>query len=150
PRFSPTEAFAWHEELLARRSHEYDPRVASRIEMGRTISAAAYIRACAARIDFIGRIATRTAEFDALLMPTVPIVAPPIVAFADDEYYSRIGALITRNTGLINFLDRCALSLPIQPAGSLPVGLMVVGEHGADQRLLAISRGIETKIGGSG
>src|SRR5258708_5280476 len=29
-----SEAFAWHEELLARRGNEYDPRVRSRIEFG--------------------------------------------------------------------------------------------------------------------
>jgi aspartyl-tRNA(Asn)/glutamyl-tRNA(Gln) amidotransferase subunit A len=33
--------------------------------------------------------------------------------------------------------------LPIQPPGTAPVGLMIVGEHGSDRRLLAIARGIE-------
>ena len=37
----------------------------------------------------------------------------------------------------------CAITLPIQRPGAAPVGLMVVGEHGADRRLLAISRGME-------
>ena len=36
-----SEAFAWHEELLARRGNDYDPRVRSRIEFGRAVSAAA-------------------------------------------------------------------------------------------------------------
>ena len=142
-----SEAFAWHEELLARRGNEYDPRVRSRIEFGRDISAAAYIRLCAARADFIGRVAARTAGFDALLMPTVAITAPPIAAFAQDADYFRLNGLILRNTSVINFLDRCAVTLPIQPPGSAPVGLMVVGEHGADWRLLAIARGIEAMLG---
>jgi aspartyl-tRNA(Asn)/glutamyl-tRNA(Gln) amidotransferase subunit A len=138
-----SEAFAWHEELLSRRGNEYDPRVRSRIEFGRSVSAAAYIRLCAARADFIARIAMRTAEFDALLMPTVAITAPPIAAFADDREYFRLNGLILRNTAVINFLDRCAVTLPIQPAGAAPVGLMVVGEHDDDRRLLAVARGIE-------
>jgi aspartyl-tRNA(Asn)/glutamyl-tRNA(Gln) amidotransferase subunit A len=141
-----SEAFAWHEELLNRRGNEYDPRVRSRIEFGRDVSAAAYIRLCAARADFIARVAARTAEFDALLMPTVAITAPPIAAFADDRDYFRLNGLILRNTSVINFLDRCAITLPIQPMGTAPVGLMVVGEHGADRRLLAIARGIETLL----
>ena len=37
----------------------------------------------------------------------------------------------------INFLDRCAATIPIQPPGMAPVGLMIVGEHGSDRRLLA-------------
>jgi len=141
-----SEAFAWHEELLSRRGNEYDPRVRSRIEFGRPVSAAAYIRLCAARGDFIARVAARTTEFDALLMPTVAITAPPIAAFADDRDYFRLNGLILRNTSVINFLDRCAVTLPIQPADAAPVGLMVVGEHGADQRLLAVARGIEAVV----
>jgi len=142
-----SEAFAWHEELLARRGNEYDPRVRSRIELGREISASSYIRLCAARTDFIARVTARTAEFDALLMPTVAITAPPISAFAQDADYFRLNSLILRNTSVINFLDCCAITLPIQPTGTAPVGLMVVGEHGADRRLLAIARGVEAMLG---
>ena len=145
-----SEAFTWHEELLGRRGNEYDPRVRSRIEFGRTVSAAAYIRLCAARADFIARVAARTAEFDALLLPTVAITAPPISAFAQDADYFRLNGLILRNTSVINFLDRCAVTLPIQPPGTAPVGLMVVGEHGADRRLLAIARGIEAALSAHG
>jgi Asp-tRNA(Asn)/Glu-tRNA(Gln) amidotransferase A subunit family amidase len=43
---------------------------------------------------------------------------------------------------LVNFLDRCGLTLPIEP----PVGLMVVGHRGEDRRLLAIGSGIETVL----
>jgi aspartyl-tRNA(Asn)/glutamyl-tRNA(Gln) amidotransferase subunit A len=141
-----SEAFAWHEELLARRGNEYDPRVRSRIEFGRAVSAAGYIRICTARQDFITRVAARTEGFDALLMPTVAITAPPVSAFADDREYFRLNGLILRNTAVINFLDRCAATLPIQPLGTAPVGLMIVGEDGSDRRLLAIARGIETAL----
>ncbi|HEX3881296.1 MAG TPA: amidase [Stellaceae bacterium] len=137
------EAFAWHEELMARRGNEYDPRVRSRIERGRSVSAAQYIRSCAWRADLIQRFDARTAGYDALLLPTVAIVAPRIADCARDEDFFRLNALILRNTGLINVLDRCAASLPIQPPGTAPVGLMVVGEHGGDRRLLAVARGIE-------
>ena len=145
-----SEAFAWHEELLARRGNEYDPRVRSRIEFGRPVSAAAYVRLCAGRADWIARVAAQTAGFDALLMPTVAITAPPVAAFADDREYFRLNGLILRNTAVINFLDRCAATLPIQPPGHAPVGLMVVGEHGGDRRLLSIARGIEAALAVSG
>ena len=145
--FAPIEAFAWHKPLLARRGDEYDPRVRARIERGGGMTAVEYIELCAARADLIARVAARTADFDALLMPTVAITAPPIAAFAQDEDYFRLNALILRNPSVINFLDRCAVTLPIQPAGAAPVGLMMVGEHGADRRLLAMARGIEAAIG---
>ncbi len=117
-----------------------------RIERSGGMTAIEYIDLCAARTDLIARVAARTAGFDALLMPTVAITAPPISAFARDEDYFRLNALILRNPSIINFLDRCALTLPIHQPGTAPVGLMVVGEHGTDRRLLAVSRGIEAAI----
>jgi aspartyl-tRNA(Asn)/glutamyl-tRNA(Gln) amidotransferase subunit A len=144
--FAPIEAFAWHRSLLARRGSEYDPRVRTRIERGGGMTAVEYIELCAARSDLIARVAARTIDFDALLMPTVAITAPLIAAFARDEDYFRLNALILRNPSLINFLDRCAVTLPIQPPGAMPVGLMVVGEHGGDRHLLAVARGIEAAI----
>jgi aspartyl-tRNA(Asn)/glutamyl-tRNA(Gln) amidotransferase subunit A len=52
----------------------------------------------------------------------------------------------SRHRRSLNFLDRCAVTLPIQSAGTAPVGLMVIGEHGADRRLLALAQGIEAAI----
>ena len=94
-----------------------------------------------ARADLIRRLAPRTAEFDALLMPTVAITAPPFAAFERDEDYRRLNAMILRNCSAINFLDRCAGTVPIQKPGETPVGLMIVGEHGDDRRLLAVGAG---------
>jgi aspartyl-tRNA(Asn)/glutamyl-tRNA(Gln) amidotransferase subunit A len=140
------EAFAWHEKLLARRGREYDPRIRTRIERGREMTAGEYIRIIEARTDFIRRFDAETAGFDALIMPTVAMTAPPLAAFARDEDYARLNMKLLRNTAIVNFLDRCALTLPIQPLGSAPVGLMVVGRHGKDRRLLAIGIGLERAL----
>ncbi len=137
------EAFAWHEKLIKRRGQDYDPRIRTRIERGREMTAAEYIRLLEARGEFIRRFDGETAAFDALVMPTVPMTAPPIAAFARDEDYARLNAKLLRNTAIINFLDRCALTLPIEMPGTAPVGLMVVGRHGEDRRLFAIGCGIE-------
>jgi aspartyl-tRNA(Asn)/glutamyl-tRNA(Gln) amidotransferase subunit A len=140
------EAFAWHEALIKRRGQDYDPRIRTRIERGRDMTAAEYIRLLEARADFIRCFDAETEEFDALVMPTVPLTAPPIAAFARDEDYGRLNLMLLRNTAIINFLDRCALTLPIEPPGTAPVGLMVVGRHGEDRRLLAIGIGIEERL----
>jgi aspartyl-tRNA(Asn)/glutamyl-tRNA(Gln) amidotransferase subunit A len=137
------EAFAWHEPLIKRRGQDYDPRIRTRIERGRDMTAAEYIRLLSARVQFIRRFDAATQGFDALVMPTVPMTAPPIAAFARDEDYARLNIKLLRNTSIINFLDRCALTLPIQAPDTAPVGLMVVGRHGEDRRLLAIGSGIE-------
>jgi aspartyl-tRNA(Asn)/glutamyl-tRNA(Gln) amidotransferase subunit A len=144
--FGAVEAYAWHRQLLERRGDEYDQRIRRRIERASGTTAADYIELCAARADMIERTTTRTIGFDALLMPTVAITAPPITAFERDEDYNRLNALILRNPSAINFLDRCAATIPIGSPDTPPVGLMIIGEHGGDRRLLAIARGIEEAL----
>jgi aspartyl-tRNA(Asn)/glutamyl-tRNA(Gln) amidotransferase subunit A len=143
------EAFAWHEKLIERRGQDYDPRIRTRIARGREMTAAEYILLVEARAIFIRRFDVETAVFDALVMPTVPLTAPPMAAFARDEDYARLNLKLLRNTAIINFVDRCALTLPIETPGTAPVGLMVVGRHGEDRRLLAIGGGIETLLEGT-
>jgi aspartyl-tRNA(Asn)/glutamyl-tRNA(Gln) amidotransferase subunit A len=143
--FAPIEAYAWHKPLLDRRGSEYDARVRTRIERAHGMTAVEYIHLRAARADLIARVAARTSGFDALLVPTVAITAPPITAFERDEEYWRLNALLLRNTSVVNFLDCCAITVPVQSAGP-PVGLMIVGEHGADRKLLALGRGIEEVV----
>ena len=144
--FSPPEAYAWYAELLARRGEDYDPRVRVRIERGRTMSAAEYVTLCQQREDFIARIDARTADVDALIMPTLPLVAPEIAAFARDEEFWRLNSRILRNTSIINFLDGCALTLPIHRPGQAPVGLMLAGSRGADRRILSLGLALEAAI----
>jgi aspartyl-tRNA(Asn)/glutamyl-tRNA(Gln) amidotransferase subunit A len=117
-----------------------------RIERGREMTAVEYVRLLEQRADLIARVAREAADVDALIMPTLPLVAPPIAAFAKDEDFWRLNARILRNTAPINFLDRCAITIPISPPGEAPVGLTVVGGHGEDRRLLAMALGIEPLI----
>jgi aspartyl-tRNA(Asn)/glutamyl-tRNA(Gln) amidotransferase subunit A len=127
--FSAAESHAWHRLLLERSGAGYDPRVAQRILRGATMKAHEYIDLMNARRDWIARVETALAPFDAVLSPTVPITAPPIAGVAPgaerDEEFFRINALLLRNPSIVNMLDGCALSLPCHAAGELPVGLML-------------------------
>lgn len=144
--FSAAEAMHWHRDLLDRKGDLYDPRVRVRIERGRTMTAADYIDVMKSRADLIARADRSTAEFDALLMPTVPFPAPRFEEFAADADFARLNILLLRNCSLFNFLDRCAISLPMQEPGSLPCGLMLVGATGADRRLLAVAGAVEPVV----
>jgi aspartyl-tRNA(Asn)/glutamyl-tRNA(Gln) amidotransferase subunit A len=144
--FSAAESFTHHRALMERRGAEYDPRVKVRIERGRSMTAADYVTLVADRARFIARIDRATSEFDALVSPTVPIVAPPISAFADDRDFTRLNMLILRNPAIINFLDRCAISLPIHRRGEAPVGLMLTGRSGEDRALLGLAQGVEAAL----
>ncbi|HVA13836.1 MAG TPA: amidase [Stellaceae bacterium] len=145
--FSPPEAYAVHAELMARRGADYDRRVRQRIARGAEMTAPDYVTLLAARVRFVVRIAARTESYDAVIAPTIACIAPPIAAFADDAEFYRLNSRILRNPSVVNFLDRCAITLPVSNPGEAPVGLMLIGEHGGDRRLLAIALGVEAALG---
>ena len=142
--FTAAEAWAWHRNLIEARGELYDPRVLTRIVRGKDISAEEVETLQRRRADLMRRAQQVTAQFDALLMPTVPIVAPEIAPLvASDDAYARTNMLVLRNPAIANFLDRCALTLPCSQPGQPPVGLMLMGEHGADRRLLSVGLAVE-------
>jgi aspartyl-tRNA(Asn)/glutamyl-tRNA(Gln) amidotransferase subunit A len=140
--FAASEAFAWHRALLAEKGAGYDPRIRMRIERGERMTATDYLELVAARQRLIAGFDASTREFDALVMPTVPIVAPRIAELDDEREYNRINLHILRNTALGNFFDRCSISLPCHRDGEPPVGLMLVGETLRDARLFSIAAAI--------
>src|SRR5262249_42296963 len=89
---------------------------------------------------------TCTAAFDALVMPTVPIVPPRITELDDEREYNRLNLLILRNTALGNFFDRCSISLPCHRPHEPPVGLMLVGETLGDTQLFRIALAAEAAL----
>jgi aspartyl-tRNA(Asn)/glutamyl-tRNA(Gln) amidotransferase subunit A len=143
------EAYAWHRELLDQHRHRYDPRVASRILKARDVSNAAVQELYVQRASVIEEVESLTIGFDALVMPTVPIVPPPLAAFDSDANYVRLNSLVLRNPSLANFLDGCSISLPIHRPHEAPAGLMLIGRHGEDERLLAIARALEPVLASS-
>lgn len=146
-RFSPAEAWAWHRQLLTAKEAQYDPRVSARIKLGAAISAADYIDMLAARRAWIAGAEHALAGFDALLLPTTPLVAPTIDSLLQsDEEYFRVNALMLRNPALINIMDGCAISLPCQAEGDLPVGLMLAAPAMRDARLLGIALAVEATL----
>jgi aspartyl-tRNA(Asn)/glutamyl-tRNA(Gln) amidotransferase subunit A len=142
---SAPEALHWHRDLMASRGDAYDPRVAMRIRGGQQQSAADYVGLLELRGHLKATIDAAAAPWDALLMPTVPVVPPRLDVFAEDATYLRLNALVLRNPSLWNFLDLPAVSLPAR-SGGLPVGLMLVGARGGDQRLLSLSLAVEPAI----
>ena len=135
--FTAAESYAWHRSLLERKGDGYDPRVRFRIERGAAMKAYEYLELIRARREWIASVQSALRDVDAVLSPTVPIVAPPIAQLAPaqgldraqdaarDEEFFRVNALLLCNTSVVNMLDGCAISLPCHQAGELPVGLMI-------------------------
>jgi aspartyl-tRNA(Asn)/glutamyl-tRNA(Gln) amidotransferase subunit A len=145
--FAAPEAFATLRDLLERDEERFDPRVSVRVKRGAGMSAADYIKLLEDRTAIRAKADAASRDFDALLLPTTPIIAPPIAELsASDEAYHAANMLMLRNSSFGNFLDRCATSLPIHGAGEAPVGLMVMGETLGDQKALEVAAGIEAAL----
>jgi aspartyl-tRNA(Asn)/glutamyl-tRNA(Gln) amidotransferase subunit A len=137
------EAFAWHRHLLESRESEYDPRVAVRIRRGALISSADYISILERRRKLIAEWRAQIDIFDAVAMPTVPIVAPMLTDLEDDEAYGRFNLLMLRNPTVVNALDGCAISVPCQAGGEAPVGFSIACANGKDWDLLSVANALE-------
>jgi aspartyl-tRNA(Asn)/glutamyl-tRNA(Gln) amidotransferase subunit A len=130
--FSPIESYRQHKDLIESRQSDYDPRVAQRILLGEAATPTDYEALHTERADWIARVGAKLVGFDAILSPTVPIVAPTIASIeSDDAEFFRVNALLLRNPSIVNLLDGCAISIPCQTNDELPVGVMIW--HGAMQ-----------------
>ncbi len=144
--FSPIEALYIHRERIDKEREHMDPVVASRIERGRGVTAIEYLGMIRERAALVQEIDEVLAPYDALVMPTSPIVAPLIAdVLASLEAFMPKTLALIRNPIIANFFDLCSVSLPA-PTDGLPVGIMFTARHGHDKRLLAIAAGIEAVL----
>jgi aspartyl-tRNA(Asn)/glutamyl-tRNA(Gln) amidotransferase subunit A len=138
-------AESWHlHRARKERFGEIDPRIAKRLELGAQIGAADYIEILHERKARIAEASALVGHYDAMLYPTVAVIAPTIAqADASDEAYFDWNAKILRNTGVANVLDHCAATIPVHRPGEAPVGLTVAGLAHTDRRTLAIANVVQ-------
>lgn len=141
------ESWQWHRPLIEEEAQSYDPRVLSRIRRGAAIGAEDADRLHRQRRDWQQRVGADIADYHALLMPTVPLVAPTIAELEQDEArYFAVNAAMLRNPSIINFLDGCAVSLPCHAPGTPPVGLMLAALPGQDAALMCAALAVERAL----
>ncbi len=140
------EAYHVHRQRMAESGEHYDPRVMRRIAMAENISAADYLDYLQRRAAMIASFSRLFAGVDAVIMPTTLNTPPPVAALADDKEYLRYNAMSLRNTYIGNFLNGCAISLPMSRPAEAPTGLMLLAPWGQDDGLLAVAAAVEAAI----
>ena len=121
--FSTADAFTLQRAVLERAGNQYDQNVAARIRLGEAWTAADYLDLTDTRAEMIRTANERTAPYDAVIMPTLPVIACPIDDVAEAEAGTAMNRLLLRNTLVSNFLDGCALTVPCHDRGEAPVGI---------------------------
>ena len=88
--------------------------------------------------------AMRVAEFDAVIMPTAPILPPNAERLmTDDDYYITENLLALRNTRVGNLMGLSAVSLP---TGVPSCGIMLCGAAFGEERLLRVAAAAEAAL----
>lgn len=134
------EAYTFHEAMLAAHPERYHPLTRETIELGRAVSAPAYIRA-RREMEELRRSSDRLfTDADLLAMPSAPAPAFPLG--------SRPGLDYLRNLAPWNLYGLPAVSVPCGfTRDGLPIGLQLVGPAGQDALVLAAAQAYEQAAG---
>jgi aspartyl-tRNA(Asn)/glutamyl-tRNA(Gln) amidotransferase subunit A len=145
------EASWYHAPLLREHADRYSPGVRLRLEMGAEVLAVDYLRGLHARTALTRAVDRALEGLDALLLPALPIGAPPLGAAAVELNGSRepVRAVMLRLTQLFNITGHPAIAMPCGTGtDGLPRGIQLVGHRGATERLLAVAAAVERQIAG--
>ena len=144
------EAACYHAPALERFASSYCPGVRVRLEMGRYVLAEDYIRAMRLRAVLTTAVDRALDGCHALLLPALPIAAPPLGASSVDVGGSMepVRATMLRLTQLFNITGHPAIALPAtQTTDRLPRSIQLVGRRLQTDRLLEIAAAVEAVIG---
>jgi aspartyl-tRNA(Asn)/glutamyl-tRNA(Gln) amidotransferase subunit A len=134
-----------HREALAANAMAYDPAVRDRLIAGALLPEALYNRAQALRAAFIAGVRALLADYDVLLAPATPCVAPPIAdpQILIDGALSPARADLGIHTQPITFSALPSLAVPLRRPGQLPLGLQLIGKPGGEGALLRLAGELE-------
>jgi aspartyl-tRNA(Asn)/glutamyl-tRNA(Gln) amidotransferase subunit A len=141
------EAAAAHARLLAATGEDgYGPRVLAALRLGQSALAGEYLAGLRYRGRFLAQVEELLAEREALLLPTLPCVAPETgqrtVTVAGVT--AGVQEALTALPGPFNCSGSPVVSVPTGLAGGLPVGASLVGRAGGDHQLLRLAAWVES------
>jgi aspartyl-tRNA(Asn)/glutamyl-tRNA(Gln) amidotransferase subunit A len=95
-------------------------------------------RAAAARLDTV----------DVIASPTLCLTPPLMSEVAEADSHLRVNRRIVRNTGWVNYLGLCAITMPVgRDRAGMPVGLQLTAPARAEEKLLTIALAVERLLG---
>jgi aspartyl-tRNA(Asn)/glutamyl-tRNA(Gln) amidotransferase subunit A len=140
------EGGALHRAALGTDPMGFDPQVRDRLLAGALLPEALYAEAQAFRAEYRARIEALVADYDVLLAPATPTVAPLIAdpRIEIDGALSPARADLGIHTQPITFTGLPSLAVPLYRPGQLPIGLQLIGGPGREADLFAFAAKLET------
>jgi aspartyl-tRNA(Asn)/glutamyl-tRNA(Gln) amidotransferase subunit A len=133
-----SDAASYHAPTLDEMADRYTKAVRLRLEMGRYILAEDYVRALAGRDVLRREVDAALAGHDAIVLPTLPIPAPPIGANT---------VRVSSKDEPFNLTRHPAISIPCgRTLAGLPCGLQLVGMSGRTDPLLSVALAAEREL----
>jgi aspartyl-tRNA(Asn)/glutamyl-tRNA(Gln) amidotransferase subunit A len=135
------EAYTYHAKFVASNPELYQPETLRRIRAAENISSADILRLQAELQQERRDIRKIFDEIDVLITPTTPIPAPSIAELKKDPDLLRPREIVLlRNTRPANVWGLPAISVPCGfTRAGLPIGLQIIGAHGADATVLQLA-----------
>jgi aspartyl-tRNA(Asn)/glutamyl-tRNA(Gln) amidotransferase subunit A len=128
---------ATHHRRLGLDPGSYWEEVGDQLRAAASIPAVDYVDAQRCRGELALRLLGAFEHHDVLVMPTAPVVAPPVDDFA--AYLM----LLSRNAIPWSFVGFPAVSVPCGTVDGLPVGLQVVAPPDREDLLVAVGKAVE-------
>ena len=131
------ESYGWWRDLVEAHPEKMFPQILERVRGGKTVSGPDFVAGWNILRQIRKEYAAETAQFDAVIMPTAPLLPPDAARLlTDDAYYKSENLLALRNTRVANLLDVCSITLP---TGVASCGIMFNGQTGGEAGLLRLA-----------
>lgn len=143
--FTP-EAWGIWRDVIGAAPEKMFPPILERFRSGASVAAHDFVAGWRRLRSLRAAWADRVAGFDAVILPTAPILPPPVDRLlTEPEFYVRANLMTLRNTRVGNLLGLPALTLP---TGTPSCGITLLGRPMGEARLLRLGAAAEAAITG--
>ena len=127
---------------------QLDPVIAPAVRSAESLRALDYLARAARLADLAQAAAARIDTVDIIASPTLCLTPPLMSEVADADSHLRVNRRIVRNTGWVNYLGLCAITMPVgRDRAGMPVGLQFTAPARAEEKLLTIALAVECLLG---
>ncbi|WP_039018540.1 amidase [Halocynthiibacter namhaensis] len=139
-----SEAWGTWKDVIEANPDVMFPEILARFQLGQTWTASEYIAAWQKMENLRAGYLKATAQYDAVILPTAPILPPNLNRLlTDHDYYITENLLALRNTRIANLMGLIALTLP---TGVPSCGISLMTAPNSEERLLRLGAAAEMAL----